>query len=95
MDRGETQIAKIKKNAPSETGAWTSVARFSDHCGAGQVGDVRSKKGMGKISAVVDVRADATALPENMTQWIPLKPGAVQEGRTPETSPPVRKCSTT
>ena len=41
-----------------------------------QVADDRSKKGMVKISAVVDSGAEANALPENMVQWIPLKPNS-------------------
>ena len=36
--------------------------------------DDRTKKGLVKISAVVDSGAEANALPENMMQWIPLKP---------------------
>ena len=40
----------------------------------GQVADDRTRKGMVKISAVVDSGAEANALPENMMQWIPLKP---------------------
>ena len=42
----------------------------------GQVADDRTKKGMVKISAVVDSGAEANALPENMMQWIPLKPSS-------------------
>ena len=41
-----------------------------------QVADDRTKKGMVKISAVVDSRAEANALPENIMQWIPLKPSS-------------------
>ena len=39
----------------------------------GQVADDQTRKGMVKISAVVDSGAEANALPENMMQWIPLK----------------------
>ena len=39
----------------------------------GQVADDRTRKGMVKISAVVDSGAEANALPKNMMQWIPLK----------------------
>ena len=39
----------------------------------GQVADDRTRKGMVKISAVVDSGVEANALPENMMQWIPLK----------------------
>ena len=42
----------------------------------GQVADDRTRKGMVKISAVVDSGAEANALPENMMQWIPLKPSS-------------------
>ena len=41
-----------------------------------QVADDRSKIGMVKIYAVVDSGAEANALPENMMQWIPLKPSS-------------------
>ena len=36
-------------------------------------------KGMVKISAVVDSGAEANALPENMVQWIPLKPSSASK----------------
>ena len=39
----------------------------------GQVADDRTKKGLVKISAVVDSGAEANALPENTMEWIPLK----------------------
>ena len=39
-----------------------------------KVADGRTKKEMEKVSAVVDSGAEANALPENMMQWIPLKP---------------------
>ena len=42
----------------------------------GQVADDRTKKGMVKISAVVDSGTEANALPENMVQWLPLKPSS-------------------
>ena len=45
----------------------------------GQVADDRTTKGMVKISAVVDSGAEANALPENMTQWIPLKPSSASK----------------
>ena len=45
----------------------------------GQVDDERSKKGVLKISAVVDSGAEANALPENMMQWIPLKPSSASK----------------
>ena len=45
----------------------------------GQVADDRSKKGMVKISAVVDSGAEANALTENMMQWIPLKPSSASK----------------
>ena len=41
-----------------------------------QLADDRTKKGMVKISAVVDSGAEANALPEKMMQWIPLKPSS-------------------
>ena len=45
----------------------------------GQVADNRTKKGMVKISAVVDSGAAANALPENMMQWIPLEPSSASK----------------
>ena len=45
----------------------------------GQVADDRTRKGMVKISAVVDSGAEANALPENMMQWIPLKPNSASK----------------
>ena len=45
----------------------------------GQVADDRTKKGIVKISAVVDTGAEANALSENMMQWIPLKPLSVSK----------------
>ena len=45
----------------------------------GQVADDRTKKGMVKISAVVDSEAEANALPENMMQWTPLKPSSASK----------------
>ena len=45
----------------------------------GQVADDRTRKGMVKISAVVDSGAEANALPENMMQWIPLKPSSASK----------------
>ena len=45
----------------------------------GQVADDRTKKGMVKISAVVDSGAEANAFPENMVQWIPLKPSSASK----------------
>ena len=45
----------------------------------GQVADDRTRKGMVKISAGVDSGAEANALPENMMQWIPLKPGSASK----------------
>ena len=45
----------------------------------GQVADDQSKKGMVKISAVVDIGAEASALLENVTQWIPLKPSSASK----------------
>ena len=45
----------------------------------GQVADDRTKKGKVKISAVVDSGAEANALPENMMQWIPLKPSSASK----------------
>ena len=44
-----------------------------------QVADDRTRKGMVKISAVVDTGAEANALPENMMQWIPLKPSSASK----------------
>ena len=46
---------------------------------SGQVADDRTKKGVVKISAVVDSGAEANALPENMMQWIPLKPSSTSK----------------
>ena len=45
----------------------------------GQVADDRTKKGLVNISAVVDSGAEANALPENMMQWIPLKPSSASK----------------
>ena len=45
----------------------------------GQVADDRTEKGLVKISAVVDSGAEANALPENMMQWIPLKPSSASK----------------
>ena len=45
----------------------------------GQVADDRTRKGRVKISAVVDSGAEANALPENMMQWIPLKPSSASK----------------
>ena len=45
----------------------------------GQVADDRTRKGMVKISAVVDSGAEANALPEGMMQWIPLKPSSASK----------------
>ena len=45
----------------------------------GQVLDDRTNKGMVKISAVVDSGAEANTLPENMMQWIPLKPSSASK----------------
>ena len=44
-----------------------------------QVADDRTKKGMVKISAVVDSGAEANALPENLMQCIPLKPSSASK----------------
>ena len=43
----------------------------------GHVADDRTQRGMVKICAVVG--AEATALPENMVLWIPLKPSPASE----------------
>ena len=59
----------------------------SDRCGTvldndmilGQVANDRTRKGMVKISAVVDSGAEANALPENMMQWTPLKPSSASK----------------
>ena len=45
----------------------------------GQVAEDRTWKGMVKISAVVDSGAEANALPENVMQWIPLKPNSASK----------------
>ena len=45
----------------------------------GQVADDPTRKGMVKISAVVDSGAEANALPENMMQSIPLKPSSASK----------------
>ena len=45
----------------------------------GQVADDRTKKGMVKISAVVDSGAEAHALPESTMQWLPLKPSSASK----------------
>ena len=45
----------------------------------GQVADDRTRKGMVKIFEVVDSGAEANALPENMVQWIPLKPRSLSK----------------
>ena len=59
---------------------------FDKHCGTmtttyilEKVADGRTKKEMKKVSAVVDSGAEANALPENMMQWIPLKPSRERE----------------
>ena len=44
-----------------------------------QVADDRTRKGMVKISEVVDSGAEANAHPENMMQWIPLKPSSASK----------------
>ena len=44
-----------------------------------QVADDRTKKGMVKISADVESGAEANALPENMMQWIPMKPSSASK----------------
>ena len=57
----------------------------------GQVADDRTRKGMVKISAAVVDVAEANVIPENMMQWIPLKPSTASrsgkifrgEGRDP------------
>ena len=41
-----------------------------------KVADDRTKKGMVKISAVVVSGAEPNEFPENMMQWIPLKPSS-------------------
>ena len=43
----------------------------------GQVVDDQTKKGMVKVSAVAASGAEAGALPENTTQWVPLKQSSV------------------
>ena len=45
----------------------------------GQVADDRNKKGIVKISTVVDSGAEANALPENMMQGIPLGPSSASK----------------
>ena len=45
----------------------------------GQVTDDRTMKGKVNISAVVESGAEANALPENMMQWIPLKPSSASK----------------
>ena len=45
----------------------------------GQVADDRTRKGMVRISAVVDSGAESNALPDNMMQWIPLKPSSASK----------------
>ena len=67
-------------------GALISVAWFWDRLWGddndmilGQVADDRTKKGMVKISAVVDSGAEANALPEIMMQWIPRKPSSASK----------------
>ena len=44
-----------------------------------QVADDRTRKEMVKISAVVDSGEEANALPENMMQWISLKPSSASK----------------
>ena len=44
-----------------------------------QVAGDRTRKGMVMISAVVDSGAEANALPENMMEWIPLKPSSASK----------------
>ena len=41
-----------------------------------QVADDRTRKGIVKISAVVDSGEEANAHPENMMQWMPLQPSS-------------------
>ena len=45
----------------------------------GQVANDRTKRGMVKISAVVDSGAEANALRENMMQWILWKPSSASK----------------
>ena len=45
----------------------------------GQVAHGRTRKEKVQISTVVDVSAEANALPENMMQWIPLKPSSASK----------------
>ena len=45
----------------------------------GQVVDDRTRKGIVKIFAVVDSGAKENALPEDMMQWIPLKPSSASK----------------
>ena len=58
----------------------------------GQLADDRTKKGMEKISAVVDSGAEANAIPEKVTQRIPLKPQSrARCAEDPEEIPSIQK----
>ena len=72
MDRGDPQISKSPAmlHAP-----WDD----DNDMVLGKVADDRTKKEMVKISAVVDSGAEANVLPENMMQWIPLKPSSASK----------------
>ena len=81
-DRGDPQIEKPPARLPRRRGCFDkrgtvlgSLLDDDKDMILGQVADDRTRKGMVKIFAVVDSgSAEANALPENMMQWIPLKP---------------------
>ena len=79
MDRGYPQISKspatLGRRGCFDKGSTITVDDDNDMILC-QVADDRTKKGMVKISAVVDSGAEAIALPKNMMQWIPLKPSS-------------------
>ena len=78
MDRGDPQIAKSpatkRHKCLDKRGTVLGSPRDGDNdMILAKVAGDRTKRGMEKISAVVDIGAEANVLPENMMQRIPLK----------------------
>ena len=67
MDRGDPQIAESQPRLPASM-VHGSLWDDDKDMILGQVADDRTKKGMVKMSAVVDSGAEANALAENMKQ---------------------------
>ena len=89
MDR-DTQIAKSKAVPHARHAGHGS--RITVGRPQGQFADDRTKKGMEKISAVVDSGAEANAIPEKVTQRIPLKPQSrARCSEDPEEVPSIQK----